>query len=673
MKVGIDLGTTYSAVARYDRASSRAEVIPNRFGKELTPSVICFLDDETLIGEDAKDMQGGGAGVNAASFKRNMGDSNFRLDAFGNSYTAEQLSGMLLAELIKEAEETTGEKIDEAVITVPAYFNDLQRKATIRAGESCGIKVPKIINEPTAAAIAYGYKHSADKTILVYDLGGGTFDVTIVRVSKGVIDVIGTDGNHVLGGKDWDAVLMNDACDRFVDEFGEDPRDDPATMNELIVASEDYKKLLSKTGEVTVTVRYNGNTGRYTITREEFDLRTEYLLNATKDVVNKLLRDLGIRPEEISEILLCGGSTRMPQVAEFLSKSLGKEVVTHTDTDLAVAKGAAITAELYCSSDTRVRDVVISDVTAHSLGALSVSPDGSKFVNEVMIKRNSKVPATVKKAFEIREGNLTDKIEVYTLQGESRVPLDCVVLAKEVITGFFNDGSGLRVNIGYNYDENGVVHVTADQDGNQLEVEHQEVPEDIAWMGEAPSAHVTTVPIAKNIVICIDLSRSMQKSLDDVKNAISDFVTGLSDDLTRMALIGFGDKVKIYRDLTNDTNQIITAVNELKVNELGRGTDASPLGAAHSVLDSAKGAKMIVILTDGIWGKRDRAVDEAIECRHARISIVAVGFADADTSFLKQIATVEEGAMFTTLSNLGSAFSTIASAINSGSMGLRES
>ena len=165
----------------------------------------------------------------------------------------------------------------------------------------------------------------------------------------------------------------------------------------------------------------------------------------------------------------------------------------------------------------------------------------------------------------------------------------------------------------------------------------------------------------------------MQKSLDDVKNAISDFVTGLSDDLTRMALIGFGDKVKIYRDLTNDTNQIITAVNELKVNELGRGTDASPLGAAHSVLDSAKGAKMIVILTDGIWGKRDRAVDEAIECRHARISIVAVGFADADTSFLKQIATVEEGAMFTTLSNLGSAFSTIASAINSGSMGLRES
>jgi len=674
MKAGIDLGTTYSLVAKYDQQTSKPEIILNRFGKELTPSVICFLDSgEMLVGEDAKDMQAGGAGINAAAFKRGMGDPNFHIEAAGKTFTAESLSTILLKELIKEAEETSGQKIDRVVITVPAYFNDLQRKATIRAGEACGVKVLKIINEPTAAAIYYGYKHSADKTIMVYDLGGGTFDVTIVKVSKGNIDVVGTDGNHVLGGKDWDAVLMNDACDRFVDEFGEDPRDDQATKNELIVASEDYKKLLSKNGTVTFTIKFNGHTGKYDISREEFDAKTMFLLNATKDVIDKLMSDLGLKWTDIDEILLCGGSTRMPQVNDFLKQYSGREVVTHTDTDQAVAKGAAITAELYCSDDTHLRDQIsVSDVTAHSLGALSVSIDGAKFVNETIIKRNSKVPATMKRPFRIQEGNMTDKIEVYTLQGESRVPLDCVVLAKEVITGFANDGNGTVIDIGYTYDENGVVHVTAFQGEDELHVDSEPVPDDIAWMGEEPSKHASSAPIAKNIVICVDLSRSMKPSLEEVRSAISDFVKSMADENTCFGLVGFGDKVKVMRELSNDPNVIISALPELKENILGRGTDGSPLGTAQSMLTGKPGAKMIVILTDGIWGKRDFAVGEAVTCRNSNIVVVAVGFGEADTSFLKQIATVEEGAMFTSLNNLGSTFSTIATAINTGSMGLRE-
>ena len=203
MKVGIDLGTTYSAVARYDKASNKPVMLNNSFGKEITPSVICFLDDgDILVGEDAKDMQSNGTGVNAAAFKRNMGDGSIVVSFGGKDYTAEDLSAMLLEHLIKDAEKAAGETIEEAVITVPAYFEDAQRIATKRAGEKCGIKVPKIINEPTAAAISYGYKHSADKTLLVYDLGGGTFDVTIVRVTKGAIEVIGTNGTaHVYCNK----------------------------------------------------------------------------------------------------------------------------------------------------------------------------------------------------------------------------------------------------------------------------------------------------------------------------------------------------------------------------------------------------------------------------------------------------------------------------------------
>ncbi len=674
MKVGIDLGTTYSAVAKYDKQTSRPEIINNMFEKELTPSVICFLDNgEILIGEDAKDMQAGGAGIIAASFKRGMGDNSFTVEANGKVYTAEDLSAMLLGKLISDAEAKTGEKIDSVVITVPAYFNDFQRTATIRAGEACGVKVMKIINEPTAAAISYGYNRESNKTIMVYDLGGGTFDVTIVKVNKGNIQVLGTDGNHILGGKDWDAAIVKYVSEQFLEEYGVDPRDDEATKNELIVAAENYKKVLTKTDSVTIQVKYEGYTGKYTLTKEQFDTRTQFLLNATKDVFSKLMNDLGVSWSDIDEILLVGGSTRMPQVTEFLEDISGKAVIAHADTDLAVAKGAAITSEFYCSDSTGIREVQITDVTAHSLGALSVSAGGDKFINEIMIKRNAKVPTSIKKPFRIDPGNMTDIIEVYTLQGESRVPLDCYVLAKVVISGFYNDGNGTLVDIEYNYDENGVVRVSAFQNGEPLQVDSEPVPDDISWMNEPPSSVSSGVPIAKNVVICIDLSRSMRNSLEEVKSAVKDLVLSVADENTRFGLVGFGDKVGIMRDMTHDPNMIIGALDDLKVNVYGRGTDGSPLGTASMMLSNRPGGKMIVVLTDGIWGKRDFAVNEALSCKNSKIAVVGVGIGEADLGFLKQIATVEEGAMFTTLDRLGDTFSTIATAINAGSMGIRES
>lgn len=675
MKVGIDLGTTHCSVAVYDKKTTKTEIIPNAFGKDITPSVICFLEKgEILIGEDAKDMQAGGAGIIAAAFKRGMGDNGFTVEAFGKVYTAEQLSGMLLKEVIKEAEEKSGQKIDSAVITVPAYFNDFQRKATIRAGESCGIKVLKIVNEPTAAAISYGYNRSADKTVMVYDLGGGTFDVTIVKIKGGNIVVIGTDGNHLLGGKDWDSVITKYICDKFQDEFGMDPRENESKKNELIVASENYKKVLTKADNVAIQLKYEGHAGKYTLTREEFDLKTQHLLNATRDVVLKLMDDLQMKWEDIDEVLLVGGSSRMPQVPKFLKKLTGKDnVIEHSDTDLAVAKGAAIVSELYTSDKNGLSDQKVTDVTAHSLGALSTSVDGKRYINEIMIKKNSKVPVNIKKSFKIAEGNLTDRIEVYTLQGESKNPLDCYVLAKVVITGFCNVGNGTLVDIEYTYDDNGVVKVNAYQEGEALNVDAEAVPDDISWMGEVPGARRSDAPISRNIAICVDLSRSMKISLDEVKDSIRDFVSSVSNENTKVALIGFGDKVKVIRELTADSNTIITSLDDLNVNMLGRGTDASPLGTAQAVLSGKPGAKMVLVLTDGIWGKRDTAVSEAITCRTGGITIVAVGFSEADTSFLRQIATVEEGAMFTTLDKLGDTFSTIAMAINTGAMGLRES
>jgi len=675
MKVGIDLGTTYSTVARYDKKTSRPEIINNKFEKELTPSVICFLDNgEVLIGEDAKDMQAGGAGTIAASFKRGMGDNSYTVEANGIVYTAEELSAMLLKKLISDAEEKTGEKIDSVVITVPAYFNDFQRTATIRAGKACGVNVMKIINEPTAAAISYGYNKEANKTVMVYDLGGGTFDVTLVKVDKGNIQVLGTDGNHLLGGKDWDAAIVKYVCEQFMEDYGVDPREDEPTKNELIVASESYKKVLTKTDSVTVQVKYDGYAGKYIITREQFDMRTQFLLNATKDVCMKLFADLEKSWEDLDEILLVGGSTRMPQVKKFLEMISGRPVIDHADTDLAVAKGAAITSEFYCSTSTGVREVQITDVTAHSLGALAESPSGDRFINEIIIKRNSKVPSSVRKPFRIEPGNSTNEIDVYTLQGESKIPLDCYVLAKVVISGFYNDGEGAIIDVEYSYDENGVVKVSAYQDGEPLQVDSEPVPDEICWMGGSPQDVAPNSCISKNVVLCIDLSRSMRNSLEEVKSAVRDFMTATSsEENIKFGLVGFGDKVGVIRDMTSDSNTVVTAIDSLKVNVYGRGTDGSPFSTAAMMLSNRPGGKLIVVLTDGKWGKRDYAVSEALNCKNSKIAIVGVGIGEADIGFLKQIATVEEGAIYTTLNRLGETFSRIAKAINTGSMGLRES
>jgi len=388
----------------------------------------------------------------------------------------------------------------------------------------------------------------------------------------------------------------------------------------------------------------------------------------------KLFADLGKSWEDLDEILLVGGSTRMPQVSKYLEMISGKPVIDHVDTDLAVAKGAAITSEFYCSTSTGVREVQITDVTAHSLGALAESPGGDRFVNEIIIKRNSKVPSSVRKPFKIAPGNMTDMIDVYTLQGESKIPLDCYVLAKVVITGFYNNGEGAVIDVEYNYDENGVVRVAAYQNGEALQVDSEPVPDDINWMGDSPQNIAPTGKIAKNVVICIDLSRSMRNSLDEVKSAVRDFMTATSDEENIMyGLVGFGDKVGVIRDMTTDPNTVITALEGLKVNTYGRGTDASPFSTAAMMMSNRPGGKLIVVLTDGIWGKRDFAVSEALNCKNSNVAIVGVGIGEADIGFLKQIATVEEGAIYTALNKLGETFSKIAKAVSSGSMGVRES
>lgn len=678
VRIGIDLGTTYCAVAVFDAITSKADIVPNGLGKEMTPSVICFDGGETAIGDSAKEMQSEGRGAVAAFFKRHMGETDPIFEYMGKQYTAEDLSAILLRRLVEDAEKSLGRHVAGAVVTVPAYFNDIQRRATIRAAGAAGISVMKIVNEPTAAAVHYGYNHAGKKRLLVYDLGGGTFDASVVDADGDDISVLGTKGMHTLGGKDWDDILINMVCNRFQQQFDMDPRSDGAELEKLSVLCEDYKKMLTDEESISARIECFGKSGGengsgYTITRSEFETESRWLLEETGDIVNELLKDLGLKPSDIDDAILVGGSSRMPMVRDYVASMGPWKVVVRRDAETAVAKGAAVLADMYSE---RPRSSVpnFSEVTSHSLGVLAADPEGNRYVNDVVIPIYSNIPCTGRRSLRIEPKNRTDVIEVYTLQGESDIPLDCAVTARYEIRGFENYGDSAVIDLEYSYSKEGTVQVSAMQNDKRLVVTPRPAPaaDEIGWMGEAPGNRTVDVPIDSGIVICIDLSRSMEGNLQEVKEAVRDFVNKVTGPRTRVGLVGFADRVRTYIEMSSNTAPISSALADMKIGKLGRGTDASPLPVAEDMLFGTEGSRTVIILTDGRWGHRDRAVEEAEECRSNGIRVLAIGFGESDLSFLKQIASLSDAEKLASLGDLRRRFSTIATQMAADSDGLRE-
>jgi molecular chaperone DnaK len=362
----------------------------------------------------------------------------------------------------------------------------------------------------------------------------------------------------------------------------------------------------------------------------------------------------------------------MPCIQEFVRERYGKPVHIMTDSDLAVAKGAAAIA-LQCDKNARnMAALDVNDVTAHSLGVLSVSNNGERYVNEIMIKRNTPVPCTATRQFNISRNNNTDKVEIYVLQGESYDPLDCLALSKHVVTGFKNDGDGVVLNFEYSYDENGTVGVKAYHDERELNIATYPV-EDVSWMGKAPSevASFDAPPI--NIVFCVDLSYSMKKhnALETAKSCIYDFITRLNQQNRNLGLVGFGDKSRMFCELTDNGYNLSNAVRNMKPNMLGVGTSGSPFNDAKLMLKDRNGGRIIILLTDGKLRKRPKAKTDAEECTELGISIFSIGFGEADTDFLDEISNTDTGAIFTEVDKMSEAFGTIATAINNGRYGLR--
>ncbi len=471
--VGIDLGTTFSSLA-YVNPDGKPVLVSNAEGELLTPSIVAFTRDAILVGRDARREALADPSRAVLHIKRQMGNPTYTFKVDGESYKPEGISALILKKLKQDAEMHLG-PVRKAVITVPAYFDDARRKATEDAGILAGLEVLDIVNEPTAGALAYGLAHDGeDGTFLVYDLGGGTFDVTVIEKSGHEFITLATDGDVQLGGKDWDERLVNHLADRFAEEFGDDPRENPQALSYLAITAEEAKKALSRRETTSVPVSYKGHWGNYEVTREQFESLTEDLLAVTQLTTEMVLEEAGLTWEGISKIIPTGGSTRMPAVRKLLERMSGKTVKLEVPVDEAVAAGAAIHAAI-CSlgDEERIRELSAEaaeklgriqtvDVAAHALGLIIKDARTFEYRNDVLIRKNTRLPTSVTKTYQTAQDG-QQKILLQVVQGDAPDPTANITIGRVEVTGLPpGRPAGLRVDVTYAYDRKGRIHVTAE-------------------------------------------------------------------------------------------------------------------------------------------------------------------------------------------------------------------
>ncbi len=464
--IGIDLGTTNSCVAVLE--GGEPVVIANAEGNRTTPSVVGFAKNgERLVGETAKRQAITNPNRTIASIKRYMGtDHTAEID--GKKYTPQDISAMILAKLKTDAESYLGEKVTEAVITVPAYFTDSQKQATKDAGKIAGLDVKRIINEPTAASLAYGLDKDAEQhKILVYDLGGGTFDVSILELGDGVFEVLATNGNNKLGGDDFDEALLNFMADSFAKENGVDLRKDNMAHQRLKEAAEKAKKELSSAQTTNVnlpfiTVNENGPLHmNMDITRAKFDQLTADLVNATVEPMKKAMADADVSNSDLSKVILVGGSTRIPAVQEAVKKITGKEPFKGINPDECVAIGAAIQAGVLTGE---VNDVLLLDVTPLSLSIETLGGVATK-----LIERNTTIPTKKSQIFSTAADNQT-AVDIHVMQGEREMAADNTTLGRFQLSGIPPAPRGIpQIEVTFDIDANGIVNVHAKDMGTGKE------------------------------------------------------------------------------------------------------------------------------------------------------------------------------------------------------------
>ena len=542
--IGIDLGTTNSAVAVLE--GNEAKIIANPEGNRTTPSVVAFKNGEIQVGEVAK-RQAVTNPNTISSIKRHMGETGYKVEIEGKSYTPQEISAMILQYLKGYAEEYLGEKVEKAVITVPAYFNDAQRQATKDAGRIAGLEVERIVNEPTAAALAYGLdKVDHEEKILVFDLGGGTFDVSILELGDGVFDVLSTAGDNHLGGDDFDQKIIDFLVEEFQRDNGIDLSSDKMAMQRLKDAAEKAKKDLSGVSQTQISLPFisAGAAGplhlEVTLTRAKFEQLTADLVERTKEPVRRALADAGLSASDIDQVLLVGGSTRIPAVVEAVRNETGKEPNKSVNPDEVVAMGAAIQGGVI-SGD--VKDIVLLDVTPLSLG---IETMGGVFTK--LIDRNTTIPTSKSQVFSTAADN-QPAVDVHVLQGERPMAADNKTLGRFQLTDIPAAPRGVpQIEVTFDIDKNGIVNVRAKDLGTGKEQ-------------------------------AITIKSSSGLSDEEIERMVKDAEANAEADKKRKEEV----------DLRNEVDQLIFTVDKT-LKDLEGKVDASDVQKAESARDELKDA-----------------------------------------------------------------------------------
>ena len=502
--VGIDLGTTFSAIAHID-AYGKPQIIPNTETERITPSVIFFDGTNVVVGTVAKNSAVAEPEKIVDFVKREMGKpkDQFHREFGGKDYSAEELSALIIRKLKGDAEKYLDQPITDAVITVPAYFNDAERTSTITAGQLAGLNVLQIINEPTAAALAYGLdKLDEDHTVFVFDLGGGTFDVTIMRILDHKIEMLATNGDHRLGGKDWDDVIVNLIAEEFDRLHGENPLLDLHSYQDLHIRALAAKIQLSSRNSTTIVYHHGGKSVKLTLTRKEFEKRTRHLVEKCKTICEMVMQEAKLKWDKIDKILLAGGMTRMPMMRAMIAGFSSVPLIDHVNPDEVVARGAAIQGILSMLNEENVSGnkvldetvrrqfssldgglIEVTDITSHTLGVVLWDEKQLQEYVFPMIRKMTPVPAVIKNSFGTADANMQRAV-VKVVEGESTVPGECTPLGvcDIVLPPYLPKGSPVKLT--YQYNANQVLEVDVEAAGNRAKVTIDRntglAPEDVA-------------------------------------------------------------------------------------------------------------------------------------------------------------------------------------------------
>ena len=610
--IGIDLGTTNSVVAVME--GGEVTVIPNQEGSRLTPSVVAFTSKgETLVGEPAKRQAVTNSKGTIYSIKRFMGRRHSEVQAEekmvpyevvggpndfvkvrvgGKEYTPPEISAFILRKLREAAESHLGHKVRKAVITVPAYFNDSQRQATKDAGQIAGLEVARIINEPTAAALAYGLDKKKNEQIAVFDLGGGTFDISILDVAEGVFEVLSTNGDTHLGGDDWDEALMNYVADEFKKEQGVDLRNDQMALQRLKEAAEKAKKDLSFQTQADINLPFitaDQNGPKHltmTITRSQFERLTDHLFERCRGPVMKALEDAKLKASDIDEVVLVGGSTRMPRVQQIVKEIFGKEPHKGVNPDEVVAVGAAIQGAVLAGD---VKGVLLLDVTPLSLG---LETKGGVFTK--LVERNTTIPTEKKETFTTAEDGQS-AVTIKVFQGERPMAADNRLLGEFNLEGIPPAPMGVpQIEVSFNIDANGILQVSARDKGTgkeqtiKIESSGGLTKEEIDRMQRDTQAHAAEDKHRRELAEARNTAEQrvyqLEKLMNENKNRLSEADTAaVRGAIARVNQAKVGDDPAAIQRAIEDLQRASQAMSEhLYAGSAASGSPASPNGSAPS-------------------------------------------------------------------------------------------